>query len=330
MQPSTYSRPFVLKQYEALLRRLPFSHSSRPQIDSDYQKFKAGFAGEHSLSYYLPYLQEKAAIIQGLRLPSTFSDHYFQIDLLLLFPSFIYIGEVKHMNGTLDFDVKNGQLLRTNSEGQSGFSCPVAQVDRQKRELAKWLEAHGYPRIPIEADVIVSHEKAVIRDEQCPEKVYHSARMLYQLEEYMRHHTKRMMTKDKQRKLIDTLQKMTTEKRLDLLSRYQISVQEILRPFPCAACGARDMTRRRGRWQCRSCRNMTKTAHLYYLQDLSCLLESPIKKKELMSLLYISSRATLNRTVNDFWERSNDPSALKSDDIERHIAHIEKQDRRKR
>ncbi|HEU5141363.1 MAG TPA: nuclease-related domain-containing protein, partial [Bacillales bacterium] len=136
--------PLTIRKRTALLRRLPPSHPKRPQIEKQLAKYNAGYRGERSIEYYLSFLPEKQYhIFHDLRLTS--GDHFFQLDTLLVSPSFILILEVKNISGTLHFDNTFHQLIRTIEDRKEGFNDPLLQVEHQKTQLANWLSQHKFP-----------------------------------------------------------------------------------------------------------------------------------------------------------------------------------------
>ncbi len=94
--------PDFIQRMEALLRRLPASHSKRVLIENDLAKRKAGFRGEEAVDYFLKHLNE-FTIIHDIRLAGG-NDDFFQIDALLLYSNFILILEIKNISGTIYFD----------------------------------------------------------------------------------------------------------------------------------------------------------------------------------------------------------------------------------
>lgn len=101
---------------DALLRRLPPQHEKYLQIESDLGKRRSGDFGENSIDYYLSQLSEiqDCIIVKGARL--LLNKHHFQMDTLLLFPSFFILLETKHLTGTLLFDPDYQQLIQIKKE----------------------------------------------------------------------------------------------------------------------------------------------------------------------------------------------------------------------
>jgi len=154
--------PLINLKLEALLRRIPTTHPKYLLIKENLAKRSSGYLGELSLNYPLSFLDEKEYFIfHDLRL--NISDHYFQIDTLVITQKFILIIEVKHITGTLFFDQEFHQLIRTHNGEEAVFPDPITQIKRQMLQLKQWLSDKQIPAIPIVPLVVVSHPNAIIQ-----------------------------------------------------------------------------------------------------------------------------------------------------------------------
>ena len=152
--------PLKIRQLEALLRRLPPNHPKIPLIEQDLIKRRAGYRGEKNVDYHLSFLPDEYLIFHGLRLVH---QHPFQIDTLILAPSFITAAEIKNISGTLFFEKHSQQVIRQSSKGEDGFSNPLLQVQRHKVQLQGWMEKMKLPELPIELLVIISSNSTIIK-----------------------------------------------------------------------------------------------------------------------------------------------------------------------
>ncbi|TYS61547.1 NERD domain-containing protein [Sutcliffiella horikoshii] len=116
MNKQTYRRSIMQCKLDALHRRLSPQHEKYPQIESELGKRRSGDFGENSIDYYLSQSSgiQDCIIVKGARL--LLNNHHFQMDILLLFPSFFILLETKHLTGTLLFDPDYQQLIQIKKE----------------------------------------------------------------------------------------------------------------------------------------------------------------------------------------------------------------------
>ncbi|QTN00795.1 NERD domain-containing protein [Sediminibacillus dalangtanensis] len=183
--------PHKLQVLEALIRRLPASHSKFPSIKEDYTRRLAGYHGEKQIDFHLTSLPpDSFSIFHDLRLP--YKQHYFQMDSLLLSKKFAVILEIKNVTGTLLFDQTFNQLIRTADEKEEGFQSPLVQVENQKRKLLEYFSQHTLPILPIESFIVVSNPRTIIKangnKEDISRKVIHSEFLTERLNEVKSHY----------------------------------------------------------------------------------------------------------------------------------------------
>ncbi|WNS75007.1 nuclease-related domain-containing protein [Bacillus sp. DTU_2020_1000418_1_SI_GHA_SEK_038] len=155
------SIPIKVLANEALLRRISPHLEIWQVIEKDLAKRKAGHRGEVATDYYINKLPDKEfTILKGLRIWN--GQEYFQIDTLVLSPTFALILETKNISGTLFFDSKFKQLIRYLNDNEDGFLDPITQAERQKREFRNWLHQRNIS-IPIEYLVVISNPTTVIK-----------------------------------------------------------------------------------------------------------------------------------------------------------------------
>src|SRR5690606_37882835 len=139
----------------ALLRRLPDYHTARKDLEFDLARHVKGYRGEKNLKYFLGMLpNEKCKIFFDLRLKV--NDYIFQIDTLIIFPSYILILEVKNFSGTIFFDKYSDQFTRIYQNVESSFPNPIFQIERHQLLLEKLFKEKNIPLMPIECLVIIS------------------------------------------------------------------------------------------------------------------------------------------------------------------------------
>ncbi|RSD29240.1 nuclease-related domain-containing protein [Mesobacillus subterraneus] len=139
--------PLRIKVNEVIKWRLPVNHPKLQDVIQDSMKARAGHKGEEALDYYTGLLHEdQFHIFQGLRLKS--GQTHFQMDSLLLSPSFALIIEAKNMAGTLTFNSSFNQMERTLNNQTDTYEDPILQAKRHRLLLQKWLKDHHFPRSP--------------------------------------------------------------------------------------------------------------------------------------------------------------------------------------
>ncbi|MFC0188120.1 nuclease-related domain-containing protein [Fictibacillus aquaticus] len=101
----------------------------------------------------------KNFIFHDLRLTNHIGS--FQIDILILTPSYFLILEVKNLSGKITIDPRHQQMTRLNTLGQLDvFPDPLSQVRRQKTQLELWLTAQKITGIPIKTLLVMANPKA--------------------------------------------------------------------------------------------------------------------------------------------------------------------------
>ncbi|MGI8387598.1 nuclease-related domain-containing protein [Robertmurraya sp. P23] len=117
--------PLKLQAVQCLEKRMFSTHHKYPQILADLTKRKAGYYGERSLCYYFHQLPLTSFLFHNLRLEQ--HESIFEMDVLILFPTFALIIETKNIIGEIHFDSQFGQLIRTWNDKKEAFPDPIAK-----------------------------------------------------------------------------------------------------------------------------------------------------------------------------------------------------------
>lgn len=278
---------------EALLRRLPQNHPSRPKINEELLKSYAGYRGEQSIDYHLSFLpKDNYYLLHDLRLQNR-QKHHFQMDTLLLSPHFFLILEVKNISGSLYFDQTFHQLIRTTNGKEEGFPDPILQVKKQEKQLKTWLSEHHFQSIPVVSLVVISNSSTIIRctshEKEIKEKVIHSAVLPIKLKSLEAlHHAEKLSNKEL-RKIARSLHKYHQPYQPAILQQFQITDKDIRTGVQCPACKHLPMQRINGRWNCDHCGSTSKDAHITSLEDYSLLFSSTITNQQMRRFLHITS-----------------------------------------
>ncbi len=138
----TREQTMIHRQLETLLPRIRTRHPFHEKITTRFKQEAAGASGEASLDYYLRFLNSNLPLLHGLRVCDT--SFNFQIDTLILFPSFILLIEIKNYAGNLVFHPSSGLLTRELSGVMERFSDPTVQVNLQKLQFAQFLAENNF------------------------------------------------------------------------------------------------------------------------------------------------------------------------------------------
>jgi hypothetical protein len=288
------TKPINLEKLEALVLRTPKKHPKRSIIESDYAKRLAGFKGEQSLEYYLSFLPEKEFhILFNLRLSE--NSRYFQMDTILIYSSCIIIIEVKNIKGTLTFDQKGKQLIRTIDGVDECYPCPILQVNRHKLQLRNWLKIYNIPSVPIETLVVITNpstflktvpinsplQTIVIRNPMLPEKI----------ETIIKKYPEEKLALKDIKKLSKLFIKHNEPYDPDVLQYYEISESDLLTGVYCPQCQSLPMVWTYGKWHCCTCSLHSKVAHIPTIKEYSLLINSTITNRETKRFLHLPSES---------------------------------------
>ncbi|UII56440.1 NERD domain-containing protein [Cytobacillus spongiae] len=291
--------PVRILQLQALLRRLPASHSKRAEIEANLAKQLAGFKGEKSIDYYLTYLPSHSyTILHDLRLKDNV--HFFQIDTLIISSKFILIIEVKNISGTLFFDKSFNQLVRTIHQKEEGFPDPTIQVNRQHQHLMNWLAKHNFSKIPVCWLIVISNPSTIIKSDSNIQSICHAAAIEDKVATLEKNHPRDALVISEIRKLTRILQKNNLPISYDILQKFELSFFDLIRGVQCPTCMYIPMNRIHGCWHCPNCSSLSKSAHIDALQDYALIVSKTIKNKDASTFLQLTSRHTAKRLLGTY------------------------------
>ncbi|MCJ8010045.1 nuclease-related domain-containing protein [Lederbergia wuyishanensis] len=231
--------PVIIFMLEALLKRIPLNHSKRGDIEEELSRRWAGFRGEQSLDYYVESIfnSDEYAVFHDMRLPIS-EDSYFQIDTLIVSPSFFAILEGKNILGELFFDPN--QLERNLDNKLDIFPNPILQAENQQYFLTALLEKHSIPRVPNTSFVVITNQHSIIKPNpnypSVAQKVIRPAAIRTKLEVVSRKSRNPILDKKDMQKITRLLLKLHTPAWPNLMERYQIQEEELLRGIFCEEC----------------------------------------------------------------------------------------------
>lgn len=283
--------PLKILIFEAVVKRLPSNHPRKKDFQTKLMKLKAGYKGEVDLDYYLAQLPEKEYILlQGLRIPHLKT--HFQIDTLLLSPSFFINFESKNYAGEIDIDIVFDQLIRTIDGKQDIYGNPILQAKTQTSNLITWLNNNSFSFPPIEYFVTISSSQTMIKNSnKSPEVFYRlcrTARALYKIEEVkLKYKSETLTIKDLKKiahKLIKSDQPLIINPK-----ELNLPLTDLTKGIQCSECQVFGMKRIHGNWLCSSCGHLSKTAHISAIKDFFLLHGFSINNRQLRDFLGIDS-----------------------------------------
>lgn len=277
-----------------MIKRVPHTHHRKQEIQDQLRNHSSGFKGEQSLDYFYRYLpKEDINFLHSIRI--SHEDYFFQMDTIIITPTFITILEIKYLAGHLFLDDRFSQLIRTFEGKKEAFTNPIDQVKRQSYHLSKILSQYKFPAVPIETLVIMTHPTAIIEApltyKEAAEKVIKSSSLQEKFEVLSQKHSKTILSQTQIKKLTKLLLKLSSSYNPDICELFQINKNELIRGVFCPTCNHAIMEYKRGTWHCRTCYTSSKTAHIEALQDYACLLSTEITNSECTYFLNLASNS---------------------------------------
>ncbi|MCH1625726.1 nuclease-related domain-containing protein [Fredinandcohnia quinoae] len=297
--------PLRVRKLEALLRRLAENHPRYTDISSEYARRMSGYRGEQSLKYYLSFLKEKEYLIfHNLRLPDTSGEHFFEIDLLIVTPTFTLIIDAKNYRGELLFDGKFNQLIQTYKEEKKVYPCPIAQINRQQQQLKKLLTTNKFSPLPIESLAVFTNPSALLTatpNHKQIQKVIKSTKFLDMVETFEKSHYKEVLEKKQLQKISRFLMKKHTPHKQNIFEQFGIQEDELIKGVCCSNCNNLPMERAQRLWRCLKCGFSSQTAYLGAINDYLLLIGNEVTNRNLRDFLNLQSSSaakTILKSLN--------------------------------
>jgi ribosomal protein L37AE/L43A len=155
-----------------------------------------------------------------------------------------------------------------------------------------WLNENKVSSPPIESLVCFSNPQTIIRADsriKAAQTVIHSHNLLSKIEKMDLKHGMPIFTEKELSKFSRKLIKTHNEEDPNILERYNIKSEEILKGVQCPNCSEISMTRKRGMWVCSGCKTKSEKAHLTALEDFSLLLGHYITHQQCKDFLGLDS-----------------------------------------
>ena len=283
--------------------RLPADHPKRTDVEEALGIRKAGEYGEKSITFHLGYLEGYHLILHDLRLYDGIA--YFQIDTLILFPTYVLLLEVKNRSGRIILDRQSHQMTRIKEDGtREGDVDPVEQVERQSRLLGQWLMKHFSIKMPIHHLVVMSHTKCTLEFQNCEpaihEKVIRGSSLFDSIQRVGAEYRGRSWSKGSLLKVGKALREAHVEPKVDVVERFRLKRRDFLNGVRCLECGFYYMRRKGRAWVCLYCKHRSIDAHEQALKEYAYLISPWISNEEARFFLRIDSRHVVKRLLKKY------------------------------
>lgn len=328
-------KPYVILCYEALFRNLKETYRRNHRLIEDYKRFNAGYYGEKDVDYNLSlYPHKNFFILHDIRL-KIFNKH-FQIDTLIISKNFICILEIKNLAGEIEYDQELHQLIQKKGDKVIAIKDPILQAESQRMQLNTWLQRFNLT-VPIETLVVSSNPSTILRikqnDPDIYRKIIRTESLYLHLNELVKKYPENVLNKAQMKMISEIILNENSPKHPDLISKYNVQEQHLIKGIPCPACGHIPMNLLYKKWACPSCTTPGYKLHERYILDYFLLYNNTITNKQCRELLRINSpkssytilnsmnlqyigknsaRKYLSPNVNDFPQNSDFPGKYKS------------------
>ncbi|WP_162297897.1 nuclease-related domain-containing protein [Halalkalibacillus sediminis] len=281
--------PKKLLQALSLEERFPTHHPLYPLILKTLRREKSGFSGEKKIDFYLHRLQFPYVGLHSVRLAQ--NQVHFQVDTLMITPTFITLVEIKNHSGTIRFH--SGKMHQDYNGTTESYDDPITQVNEQKELLRAWLDERGYTDYPLETLVVMGNSNSHLQID--PSQIHHLDRVIpiNLFNEKMRelnekYDRKRILLSECHRlgKLIDSHCVMNETCLLEALS---IPPSQIIKGVRCPECNRISMKRIKLRWECSFCKARTHTAQINTFKDMYLLYGPTFNNKSVCEFFDIDS-----------------------------------------
>ncbi|WP_167449569.1 NERD domain-containing protein [Halobacillus trueperi] len=290
--------PPDINHLEMLLRRIKVNHPVTPQVEEMLSTKQAGWHGEQSLDFHLDYLKEPHSILHNLRLHD--GHHFFQIDTLILFPTFILIIESKNMKGQISIHREKKEMRRD----LEGFQDPVEQAERQRDLLEEWLLRHMGLTVPVDFLVVFTNRKCTLEfdsfDSRIHEKVIRATSLVGAIERKKGFYQEEVLTRVEMMRVGRALADAHQELVPDYMKRFNLNYSDLQKGVRCPECGKYFMRKTPRRWKCAHCHCTSVNAYELALKEYAILVSKTMSIREGQDFLRIGSRHVVYRILSAY------------------------------
>lgn len=286
---------FALRE---LIVRTPTTNQQEKQFFSkQYAATLAGYKGERKVDHLLermpfPHLH---TIIPNFQTQSKFGTRY-QMDTLIITNRYILLLEIKNIRGHIEFHDNPAQIIRTFEGIQEKLSCPIHQLERNKKALEQLI----YPlstAVPIYSAIVFCHSTAQISSYPKTTKILYKNQVDFFIEKLNTLPEK--CTKQEFQKLIRVIKSANNNfKKVPLSARYSIDITKLNKGVFCIECeGPMESLPKSIAFQCSICKKTDANALTNSLLGLFGLIDGELSRQQLRFHLNLQSRTRLTNAL---------------------------------
>lgn len=271
--------PIPLLRLLAYKRNLPPNHPVQPKLDDEIGRYISGYFGEKSIDYFISLIpNQNISSIHSLRIP--LNGNHFQMDTLLKTNKYLTIIEIKNHTGDIEIDHDFGTMTQNES---TSYEDPINQVERQADQLKTWLQQNGYPPVPIESLVLFTNKNIrLLRSGpvEIDPRIISVYRFSHKFSEILKkYHT--APTYPELNNIISHLIKINVPfDDSELFNKIGLTKKDFIPGVKCTKCPFSIMERIYGTWQCPTCKQTDKQAHVLQLKDYYLIFGSNITNRQ--------------------------------------------------
>jgi len=288
--------PGKLQGLKALEKRLSSNHQEMKSIQREIYNRRAGFGGEQHFDQKMTEFQPSYphAILHGICLKQ--DGVFFEMDSILITPSFIIIFEAKNIGERLILSSNPTQFIKVSSDGaRKGLTSPVAELERKAFHLNEWLLERKI-KIPISKVVAFAYSNELTVTDIKGTKIAFA----YEIPAYLRTLTvnKPILTKIKIQNLANEMIRHHDEYNpFPMLATMNITSAEIQPGVICPNCSFIGMKWLDQKWMCPPCKHTGKTEHQGAIKDWFMLINYKMTNRQFRYFTKMQDRNIATRLL---------------------------------
>ncbi|MFD1334559.1 NERD domain-containing protein [Oceanobacillus iheyensis] len=286
-------KPIILNSYESILARLRADFTEKEIIEQHYSKSHRHFLGMTSVDFSLKAIGASYTILHEVYIKV--ENQYLEVDNLIITPYTIYIIDVNNDIAEPAFEFTSEQIQHVPYKPKLIIEelFPFQQLEFKKIQLQKWLESQDIHHLSIEAFIVISDPKIMMKIMQDTVPMNESVIMVNKLQKTITDTEEKKSVhspKIDHQKLGDRLKSVCKKKKINIMKKYSIKEGDVLTGVACPECGKLGMIRHNGKWQCQSCEHNSKDAHRQALMDYYYIFQRSLTNREASRWLHVKSR----------------------------------------
>lgn len=273
------------KMLEALVQRLPISHSKYTLYCEHLRRLQAGFAGEQFvdakwLELDLPFPHY---FLHDFQTMNDFGSTH-QMDTVFLCPHFLLILEIKNITGKLSYDASFAQLTRTTADDTvEGMTDPFLQLERHVIWMKKLLQKERID-LPVLHAVVLATKNGILAKGFDGLPIFHVAGLRFYLQKWMERHQPRVR--------VDLLRfaNLLLSLQTKLKKEVEVPFKEIVKGVLCSQCGSGQRLKYHyKKWICPRCGLVDRDALIRSLEEYRLLVGQQVTNRSFREFFGIDS-----------------------------------------